>query len=214
MARKQKKYHYLYKTTNNITGKYYYGMHSTHNLSDNYYGSGRRLKYSINKYGKENHNIKILEFFKNRIDLKNKEKEIVNLNEIAKEDCMNLVIGGGGGLMGLSEDKREKIRKGASIWLSKQWKNPEYRKIQSKLSSKRIKNTHKEGKLKYDNFKNKKHSEDTKRKMSESSKGIGEGKNNSQYGTCWITKKGVNKKIKLFELNDYILNDWIKGRII
>jgi len=214
MARKQKKYHYLYKTTNNLNGKYYYGMHSTDDLNDGYYGSGKRLRYSINKYGKENHSVEVLEFFENRIDLKNKEKEIINLNEIAKKDCMNLVVGGGGGLIGLSEDKRENIRNGASKFLKEKWKDPSYRKMQIKLSSERIKKTHKEGKLKYNNFKNKYHNEESKRKMSESSKGMGKGKSNSQYGTCWITKNDVNKKIKLFDLNDYIKNDWIKGRII
>lgn len=54
MPRKQKKYHYVYKTINNITKRYYYGMHSTHDLEDGYLGSGKRLRYSINKYWKAN----------------------------------------------------------------------------------------------------------------------------------------------------------------
>lgn len=29
MARRQKKYHYIYKTTCTVNGKYYIGMHST-----------------------------------------------------------------------------------------------------------------------------------------------------------------------------------------
>ena len=40
---KKHKYHYIYKTTCNVTGKYYIGMHSTSNLNDGYIGSGRRL---------------------------------------------------------------------------------------------------------------------------------------------------------------------------
>jgi hypothetical protein len=32
--------------------------------------------------------------------------------------------------------------------------------------------------------------------MSENKKGTGIGETNSQYGTCWITKDGENKKIK------------------
>ena len=91
MARKEKQYHFIYKTTNVLNGKYYYGMHSTDNLNDGYYGSGRRLKRSLNKYGKENHKVEILEYLPNRESLINREKEIVNLNEIAKEDCMNLM---------------------------------------------------------------------------------------------------------------------------
>jgi hypothetical protein len=42
----------------------------------------------------------------------------------------------------------------------------------------------------------KKHSEETKIKMSKSKIGTGLGENNSQFGTFWITKNGINKKIK------------------
>ena len=92
MTRKQKKYHFIYKTTNLLSGRYYIGMHSTNDLEDGYLGSGRRLRYSINKYGVENHKREILEFCDNRSELKSREVEIVNLNEIAKIDCMNLKV--------------------------------------------------------------------------------------------------------------------------
>jgi hypothetical protein len=58
----------------------------------------------------------------------------------------------------------------------------------------------------------KKHKEESKLKMSESKKGTCSGEKNSQYGTCWITKEGINKKIKIDELDFYIENNWIKGR--
>ena len=92
--RKEKQYHFIYKTTNIITQKYYIGMHSSDSLIDGYLGSGKRLRYSLNKYGKENHIREILEFCKTREELKSREYEIVNLNEIAKLECMNLRIGG------------------------------------------------------------------------------------------------------------------------
>ena len=94
MARRQKKYHYIYKTTCNVNGKYYIGMHSTDNLEDGYLGSGKRLWYSINYHGKENHTKKILEFLKNRKELKKREKEIVNEQLLSEELCMNLKLGG------------------------------------------------------------------------------------------------------------------------
>ncbi len=114
MPRKEKTYHFIYRTTNLINGKYYYGMHSTNDLNDGYYGSGKRLRYSINKYGKENHAIEKIEFFNNRKDLAQKEKEIINLNEISNENCLNLTVGGEGGAIRSgtkhSVETKEKIR--------------------------------------------------------------------------------------------------------
>ncbi len=47
----RRKYHIIYKTTCTITNKFYVSMHSTDNLEDGYQGSGKRLKYSVNKHG-------------------------------------------------------------------------------------------------------------------------------------------------------------------
>ena len=87
MARRQKKYHYIYKTTCLLNNKFYFGMHSTDNLNDGYLGSGKRLWYSLNYHGKENHIKEIIEFCENREILKKREKEIVNeqlLSEIGR----------------------------------------------------------------------------------------------------------------------------------
>jgi len=94
--RKQKKYHFIYKTTNLLSGRYYIGMHSTDDLDDGYLGSGTYLRRAINKYGKENFKREILEFCDSRIELKSREEEVVNLREIAKKECMNLRVGGTG----------------------------------------------------------------------------------------------------------------------
>ena len=57
-------------------------------------------------------------------------------------------------------------------------------------------------------------SEESKKLMSKSSKGMGVGETNSQYGTCWITKDGINKKIKKEDLETYLNEGWLKGRKI
>lgn len=44
-------------------------MHSTDNLEDGYLGSEKRLRYSINKHGAENHEREILEFVDSREEL-------------------------------------------------------------------------------------------------------------------------------------------------
>jgi len=56
------------------------------------------------------------------------------------------------------------------------------------------------------------HTKDTKDKISETKKGQGMGKSNSQFGTCWITKEGENKKIKKELLMVYQVKGWTKGR--
>ena len=78
MARKEKKYHYIYKTTNLKTGKFYVGMHSTNNLNDGYLGSGTRLRRSIRRNGKQNFKLEILEFLPDKSSLIKREKELVN----------------------------------------------------------------------------------------------------------------------------------------
>jgi hypothetical protein len=215
MARKEKKYHFIYKTTNLLNGKYYYGMHSTNDLKDGYMGSGKRLRYSINKHGKENHKVEIIEFLSSKTELINREKEIVNLNEIAKENCMNLKVGGSGGLRGLSDESLKKIREASSIYCKERWKNNgDFRTKAKENLKQQVTNNHKLGKYNYNTFAGKTHTEEAKKKMSEKKKNRFTGSENSQFGTCWIFKDNINKKIKKVELNKYICDGWILGRKI
>jgi hypothetical protein len=209
MTKKQKQYHFIYKTTNLLNNRYYIGLHSTNNLKDGYLGSGTRLKRSLNKHGKENHQLEILEFCKTRDELKSRETEIVNLNEIAKKECMNLRIGGVGGFM--NKEHQLKCNIGSRILMISKWNNIEYRNKMSNILIENTKAAHLNGNCKYDNFKGKKHSDETKQKMSNSSKGMGIGCNNSQYGKCWITNEIENKKIYK---GDEIPNGFRLGRKI
>ena len=113
MPRKQKKYHYIYKTTCMITGKFYVGMHSTDNLDDGYLGSGKILGYSRKKYGDENHVREILEYLPSRGDLKVREKELVNEELLADPLNINLKYGGDGGWDHIPKSKKylEQLRK-------------------------------------------------------------------------------------------------------
>ena len=53
--------------------------------------------------------------------------------------------------------------------------------------------------------------QDTIKKMKDSKKGHGNGINNSQFGSFWITNGIENKKVK----KDIIIPDgWYKGRIL
>lgn len=215
MARKQKNIHYIYKTICSVTGKWYIGMHSTNNLDDGYMGSGKILRYSIRKYGVENHTKEILEFFETREELVLREQEIVNKELIGDGKCMNLKEGGNGGFISDEQQRyrsecggkalhkkikddiifNEEYRKKISVGVQKAMDNGKMRKIQDNFSWVGLKKTEK-----------------SKKKTSETMKGTGTGETNSQYGTCWITKDGINKKIKKEDLETYLNDGWLKGR--
>lgn len=205
----RRKYHYIYKTTCIITNKFYIGMHSTDNLEDSYIGSGKRLWYSINKHGKENHVCEILEFLPDRKALSEREREIVNIEMLTEELCMNLKVGGDGGGRIFNEQHLLNLREGAKKWMTNKWKDKDFAtKTKETLRLAIIKN-HKEGKIKYDTFTGKSHSEESKRLIGEANSIKQKGENNSQYGKCWITNEIESKKIYK---GDTIPEGWRLGR--
>ena len=109
----EKKYNFVYKTTNNINGDYYYGVHSTDNLDDGYMGSGLRLGYSINKYGIENFTREYIQFFNCRKDAYLFEAKIVSPELLTDTHCLNIAIGGQGGFVtaNYSDAQRTVLRK-------------------------------------------------------------------------------------------------------
>lgn len=211
MARKEKTIHYLYKTTCLITERYYIGMHSTSNLNDGYMGSGKRLRYSMRKHGIDNHRKEILEFFDSRELLIEAEKKAITPEMILCKNCMNLKSGGEGGF--ISEEQQRYRSECAGKAFSERLKNDLiFAEKFSKLQSEKMKKRHEEAKIKYDTFTGRQHSEETKKLMSESAKGRTKGEDNSQYGTCWITKDGLNKKIKKENFDIWFNDGWVKGR--
>jgi len=208
---REKKFHFIYKTTNVLTNRYYFGMHSTNNLEDGYMGAGRRLKHSINKYGKLNHKLEIIEFLPDRISLIKREQEIVNLNEIAKDECINLMIGGCGGFISEEQQKHRSVC-GGKAFAEKLKNDEEFRKKHKEIVSKNMKNSHINRKIGYNTFDGKIHTEKTKKLISDKMKNRGVGSENSQYGTCWVFKDGINKKIKKENLEIFIKDGWGKGR--
>lgn len=69
---------------------------------------------------------------------------------------------------------------------------------------------------KKDIWKNRKHTKESKEKISKSQQGKQVGEKNSQYGTCWIYNLDlkINKKINKKDLENWIKNNWNLGRKI
>ena len=210
MPRKKSNIHYLYKTTCLITGRFYIGIHSTNNLEDGYMGSGKRLRRSIRKYGVNNHEKEILEFFENRELLIEREKEIITPEVLTDKKCMNIQPGGGGGFSleqqrnnaNKSNEKQKYLRENDIEWVEKKSKKISHSNLIQ------YENGQREKKHFFD-WSGKSHSEETKRKIGEKNSTKQIGKNNSQYGTCWITNGIENKKTKK-KLN--IPQGWYRGR--
>jgi hypothetical protein len=197
----RKKYHFIYKTTNLLSGRYYIGMHSTNDLNDGYIGSGKRLKASIRKHGIENHKFEILEFFDSRKELALKESQLVTMKEVINKECMNLKVGGIGGFPPTAKQR----------FLEKM-KNIDYKKMFGQKASERNLKQYEEGTRKRDfqyDWTGKKHKPETIQRLKEVKKGQGKGKTNSQFGTFWITNGKVNKKT-----NSKIPEGWYKGRVL
>ena len=209
MPRKKKKFHYIYKTTNLINEKYYIGMHSTDNLEDGYIGSGKRLWYSINKYGKENFKCEILEILPNRNSLKKREKELINEDLLIDPMCMNLQIGGGGGLSSIEHKKKFHSSGGKStLHLLEKYRENHIFNLKNNLEYRKKYLDKIKDNL---NWIGRTHKEDSKKKMSESKKGMYDGEKNPQFGTCWITNEIDSIKIKKGEI---IPEGWRLGRKI
>jgi calcineurin-like phosphoesterase family protein len=106
-----KKFNFVYKTTNLINGKFYFGVHSTDNLDDGYLGSGRLIRLAIEKYGKENFKRDIVKFHSDIKDAYLHEKAIVTQKLVDLKKCYNIALGGTGGntIAGFSEYEKMKL---------------------------------------------------------------------------------------------------------
>jgi hypothetical protein len=212
--KEQKKYHFTYKTTNLINNRYYLGMHSTNRIDDGYLGSGKRLYYELNKYGRDNFKFEILKQFSSREELVQAEINLITEQDLKNPNCLNLSKGGQGGIhneehyIAFLKGKEQGSSKGGVTSQKKFRNNPEEVKRRALLQGKSLSKYYED---RPGTFKGKKHTPETISKMKESKQNQGSGKTNSQYGTCWITNEIENKKI---HKGDTIPEGWRLGRKI
>lgn len=216
MSRAQRrKFHFIYKITNKLNGKFYIGMHSTDSLDDGYFGSGKYLKRSVEKHGKENHEMEILEHYFSREDLVSREKELVTVALLQNELCMNLRLGGEGGdgwyFVNAFPEMKTKIqalrsKAGNEAFTEKMANDAAFREsFSSKVSSS---NTGKKGIKPKASFAGKNHSDETLERMRKS-KNLGE--SNSQFGLRWIHSLEL-KSSKRIKKSDPLPEGWNEGR--
>jgi hypothetical protein len=211
-------YFIIYKITNQLDGKFYIGSHKTKNINDDYMGSGKYLKLAQKKYGIENFKKEILYVFDTVKEMYDKESEIVNEDFLISENTYNLKVGGYGGWDFINSDeefrtlKNRKARANADIVLREKYgvSNPGQLEHVKLKSAETFRKLHSEGRIQYDTFRGKKHSDETKKKIGSTNSIKQSGVKNSQYGTMWITDGVENKKIKK---DNVVPQGWYKGRV-
>lgn len=200
-------YGFIYITTYLTNGMQYIGKRVIKGNSedDTYLGSGKWLKRSIEKHGKENFTREIIEYAINDDELRQLEKYLIWLaGAVESEAFYNIQDGGGGGdnTKGWSEEEKQQFSKTMSE-ATKGEKNGMYGKHHEDISKQKMSEKHwaKTQKGQYycksDEFKQKMssvtkgelngmygkhHSEESKKKMSINSIGKTAGAKNGNYG--------------------------------
>lgn len=152
----EKKYHFTYKTINTVNSKYYYGVHSTDNLNDNYKGTGKALKSAFKKYGKNSFIVEIIEFYDSRFIASEAEKHLITNADLNNPMCYNLNPGGDNCSGGHSESTKLKISAKSSGKNNGMFGKKHSQTTRNKLAG----------------FKNRRHTIETKKLLSEARIGI------------------------------------------
>ena len=202
-------FYYMYQIENKCNGKIYIGVHSTTDLSDGYMGSGILLKNAILKYGINNFEKTILDFFSTQEEAYKAEAAIVNPEFILRKDVYNIVEGGQGGGKHLSS-LGGKASKKVQMYFKIGWYSRRVREaILTTLKVNKLGCTYNEDIRKSMVERAKSPKSIMKRKETYRKIGHQKKEKNSQFGTIWITNGVDNMKIKK-EFD--IPKNWWKGR--
>ena len=155
----------------------------------------------MNKHGKQKHTKEILEFFESRQLSKDREKQI--LTEEFRHDprCMNIAPGGG-----FNNEHHQRKCSSAGGRVTGRALGKKFGKINGPRNILIAKS---KGTMKVPDWTDRKHSDNTKIKMSLAQQGKHDGNKNSQFGTKWITNGIVSKKLSKEES---VPDGWVLGR--
>lgn len=190
------KQYYIYMTTNLQNGKKYIGKHFGE-LDDSYLGSGKLLRQAIKKYGKENFVKEILDLASSEEENCLKEKYYIALFDATQNEMFyNIAEGGEGGNLKAGYTLEEKLAfsKRHSEYAYNVRDNSVYRTDVFRKKMSQITSGENNGMY------GKRHSKESKEKMSQHSKGLTAGEKNGMYG-----KSGENaingKQIAMYDEN-------------
>jgi Putative endonuclease segE, GIY-YIG domain/NUMOD3 motif len=215
-------YFTIYKITNLTNNKIYIGKHITSDLADGYMGSGKLIVAAIKKYGVQNFEKEILHICLSEDEMNEKEKQLVSIEFVLESSNYNLCPGGQGGFGFINSNKDLRIAKNKKAMQRarengimenalngyREWQKDQ-NAVKTRISNAVATMYEKYGDKAFATWQGKTHREETKQKMSKSKKGKGCGKDNSQFGSQWITNGVDNRKIK----NGKKIDDgWWKGR--
>lgn len=196
----------VYQITNLVNNKIYIGAHKTTLLDDGYMSSSKVVKSALKKYGKDNFKKEILHVFDNEVSMFAKEAAIVNDEFINRKDTYNLTCGGTGSTTHLNNILKKE------------------HSARSKRAGKLVKNRydlsqHTETRFSEDKElqrraleKSKSPEARQKRKETFKRNKIGQGKNNSQYGTA-IYLNPAEPKVKQRFKKGKEPNGWILSTV-
>lgn len=216
----KKKHYVIYQVTNLLNGKIYIGKHETFDINDDYMGSGKLVKRAIEKYGVENFKKEILFDFETKEEMNAKEKELVNESFVAREDTYNLTLGGYGSwkhCQGSAHNNLHNHRRTGFLRLidagikfnierlakmTEEEKNAMYMNI-----SNGVRRHYKEF---GSHWQGRKHSQESKEKISKARKGTGCGCLNNNFGKHWYTNPQTGESHPFKE--EDVPEGWIKGK--
>lgn len=131
---------YIYETTNLINNKKYIGLTNRKVLDETYLGSGKIILQAINKYGKKNFSVKVLEYVENDEDLPIRERYFIKKYDAVNSDkYYNISEGGQWGdvYSGMGETQYKEVSEKISKARKKWWEeNPNKRKEYSERLTK------------------------------------------------------------------------------
>ena len=186
-------------------------------------GSGLYLHRAQEKYGIDNFTKEILFECSSEKEMNDKERELVNEDFVKRNDTYNLKLGGDGGWDYINHNCHNNIgnhRRVGFLKLIDKGIHPFpiwYNNLSDSERNSYIQNVSNGVRKYYEThegtFKDKHHTDETKKKISLALSEISKGEGNSQYGTKWIHNNSLreNKKID----KDCPLEEgWEDGRVL